>query len=349
MEIKEIIPVPAKKKSIARAILLFSGGLDSALAGLVLQEAGVEIIPLTFKSPFFGYENALKLAKQLNWPLVVADITEEQLRIVEKPKYGYGKNMNPCIDCHAQMAKIACGLLKRYNADFVATGEVLNERPKSQNRGALQIVAKESGCGGLLLRPLSAKLLPPTEPELKGLVDRSRLLDISGRSRKRQFELAEKYGLKDYPTPAGGCLLTDPVFSAKLRKILKWRGFLNPADIDLVRFGRNFFESGFWIVISRNEMETKAMEKLNLSDDVKITTAEVPGPLTVVRFKEKSPPPEVLEEAIRTASLLTIRYSKARDFEKASVRVKGFGSEKVITYSKADWQPFLEKPYLPQF
>jgi len=349
MELKEIIPVPAKKKSKARAILLFSGGLDSALAGLVLQEAGVEVIPLTFKSPFFGYENALKLAEQLNWPLVVADITEEQLRIVEKPKYGYGKNMNPCIDCHAQMARIACSLLRKYNADFVATGEVLNERPKSQNRRALEIVAEESGCGGLLLRPLSAKLLPPTEPELKGIVDRSKLLDISGRSRKRQFELAKRYGLKNYPTPAGGCLLTDPVFSAKLRKILKWRGFLDPEDIALVRFGRNFFESNYWIVVSRNEMETRAMEKLPLTDDILITMAEVPGPLTVVRFKEKSPPQEAVEEAIRIASLLTIRYSKARDFEKASVRVTAASSEKVITYNRAEWQPFFEKPYLPQF
>jgi tRNA U34 2-thiouridine synthase MnmA/TrmU len=349
VKLKEIISVPPKKKDSVRAILLFSGGLDSALAGLVLQDAGVEIVPLTFKSPFFGYEKALELARELNWPLVVADITFEQLRIVEKPKYGYGKNMNPCIDCHAQMVRIACGLLEKYQADFVATGEVLNERPKSQNRWALEIVAEESGCKQLLLRPLSARLLPPTELELKGLVDRSKLLDISGRSRRRQFQLAEKYGLKNYPSPAGGCLLTDPVFSSRLRKLMSWRGFLKPEDIELVRFGRNFFEGDFWIVVSRNESETKALEKLPLESDVRITTADVPGPLSIVRFRDQNPAREIIENAIKIASLLTIRYSKAREKEKASVKVIAFGSERVLNFKYEEWKPYLEKPYLPQF
>lgn len=348
MKVIELRPPEKKPENKPRAFLLFSGGLDSALAGLVLQDAGVDILPITFQSPFFGYKTALKMAEKLNWPLIVAEITEEQLSIVEKPKYGYGKNMNPCIDCHAQMIRLACSLMDKYEVDFIATGEVLNERPKSQNKKALEIVAKESGCPEKVLRPLSARLLPPTEPEVKGLVDREKLLDISGRSRKRQFELAEKYGLKDYPSPAGGCLLTDSIFSGKLRKLLSWRGHLKPEDIELVKFGRNYFQPDYWIVIARNEFETREMEQIALDSDVKITTYDAPGPLTLVRFKTR-PEKSLFEEAVKIASLLTIRYSKLREQEEAGVRVIEGKEEKILTFKKDEWKPFLERPYLPQF
>ncbi|MCX7832058.1 MAG: tRNA 4-thiouridine(8) synthase ThiI [Actinobacteria bacterium] len=348
MEVIEIRPPRKKPEGKSRAFLLFSGGLDSALAGLVLIDAGVDVLPLTFKSPFFGYETALKMAERLDWPLIVVDITNEQLRIVEKPKYGYGKNLNPCIDCHAQMIKIACQLKDDYQVDFVATGEVLNERPKSQTRKALEIVAKESGCEEYLVRPLSAKLFPATKAEEKGLVDREKLLDISGRSRKRQIELAKKYGLTDFPSPAGGCLLTDPVFSARLRKLIKWRGHLFDKDIELVKYGRNFFESDYWIVVSRNEYETRMLEKIILDTDVRITTYEAPGPLTIVRFKE-SIDSEKMEKAVDIASLLTIRYSKLREKETASVSIKQASSEKLKTFSKDDWLPYLNESYMPQF
>lgn len=349
MKYFEARKVHEKPEGKPRAFLLFSGGLDSLLAGLVLLEAGVDIVPITFKSPFFGYRDSLELAEKMNWPLVVADITEEQLRIVENPKHGYGKNMNPCIDCHAQMIRIACSIKDAYGVDFIATGEVLNERPKSQNRRALEIVAEESGCADMVLRPLSAKLLPPTEPERKGLVDRSKLLDISGRSRRRQFELARKFGVKEFPSPGGGCLLTDSVFSGKLRRLLKWRGSLNVHDIELVKAGRSFFEKDFWIVVPRNEAETRKMEKVALDSDYRITTVEAPGPLTILRFKNEDMRGAVLEEALRKASLLTIRYSKLRDSERASVRIIGPGIEKTESFERSEWQPFLEKPYLPQF
>lgn len=348
MEVIEVRPPHNKPEGKSRAFLLFSGGLDSALAGLVLIDAGVDVLPLTFKSPFFGYQSALKMAERLGWPLIVVDITNEQLRIVEKPKYGYGKNLNPCIDCHAQMIKIACKLKDDYQVDFIATGEVLNERPKSQTRRALEIVAKESGCSEYLLRPLSAKLLPITKAEKEGLVDREKLLDISGRSRKRQIELAKRYGLTEFPSPAGGCLLTDPVFSARLRKLIKWRGQLVDKDIELVKYGRNFFESEYWIVVSRNEHETRILEKITLDTDVKITTYEVPGPLTIVRFKESIDSKEK-EKAVNVASLLTIRYSKLRDKETATVLIRHGLSEKLQTFNKEDWLPYLNKAYIPQF
>lgn len=342
MKYREHFSVPDKEPGKTRALLLLSGGLDSMLAGKVLEEQGIEIVAVSFESNFFGAGGAIKAAERLRWPLIIVDITEEQLRIVEKPKYGYGKNMNPCIDCHAQMIRFAAKLLEPYEADFVATGEVLGERPKSQNRKALDIVAEESGIPELVLRPLSARLLKPTLPEKEGLVNRDALLDISGRSRRRQFELANKYGLDEFPTPGGGCLLTEPTFSGRLRKLMKWRGRLTPDDVELVKYGRSFFEQSAWIVIARNESETKQMEKLARPDDVVMTTVEEPGPVTIVRPLEQ----ELTEEIIRKAAALTIRYSKLRNAAKASVQIKG-GSK--LSLSFEEWKPYLEQPYIPQF
>ncbi|MGC8893155.1 MAG: hypothetical protein ACP5P6_11240 [Candidatus Saccharicenans sp.] len=288
MRWKEIKP-PGEKKARVRAILLLSGGLDSVLAGKILEEQGIEIVGLTFTSLFFGSREARKASEEQGWPLVLVDITEEEIQILEKPKYGYGRNMNPCLDCHGQMVRIAGQLLDRYQADFVATGEVLGERPKSQSRPGLNIVEKLGELRGLVLRPLSAKLLPATRVEENGLVDREKLLDISGRSRKRQLELAAKYGLKEYPTPAGGCLLTDPGFSERLKNLLKWRGRLLAEDISLIKIGRVSFEQEALLVIGRNELENEKLKRQALPDDVIIANAEVVGPLTVVRLKMTGP------------------------------------------------------------
>ncbi|MCR4395874.1 MAG: tRNA 4-thiouridine(8) synthase ThiI [Candidatus Saccharicenans sp.] len=284
MEITEIRK-PGRKLARARALLLFSGGLDSVLAGKLLEEQGIEVVGLTFRSQFFGAEAAVRAAEELGWPLLVVDLSQEQIELVENPKYGYGRRLNPCIDCHGQMARVAGRLLGKYQADFVATGEVLGERPMSQNRQSLVIVEKLSGLKGLVLRPLSARLLEPTIPEEKGLVDRERLLDICGRSRKRQLELAEKYGLKEYPTPAGGCLLTDPVFSARLRRLMEWRGKLRAEDIDLIKTGRVFFESEGLIVVGRDERENEKIAGLVGQSDILVTPAGIKGPLAVVRLK----------------------------------------------------------------
>ena len=286
MRLKEIRP-PAEKKTRARALLLLSGGLDSILAGKILEEQGVEIVGLTFSSLFFGPREAIKTAEEQGWPLIMAEITEEEIEIIEHPKYGHGRNLNPCIDCHGQMVRIAGQLLKRYQADFVITGEVLGERPKSQNRQSLDLVEKLGRMKGLVLRPLSAKLLPPTRVEVEELVNREKLLDISGRSRKRQLELAARYGIKEYPTPAGGCLLTDPGFSQRLKNLLHWRGKLKAEDVLLAQVGRVFFEAEAFFVIGRNEQENEKLRKRILPDDVVIYLADGLGPFTVVRLKKK--------------------------------------------------------------
>ena len=192
---------------MTRALAMISGGLDSILAAKLIKEQGIDVIGICFKSYFFSEESAKKMTKQIDIPLVVVDFSPEHLELVKNPKHGRGKNMNPCIDCHSMMMNYAGELLEKYEADFIITGEVLNQRPMSQNRQALDIVKKESGFKDKILRPLCAKNLQPTEMELNGLVDREKLMKISGRSRKIQMALAEEWGIKEYPSPAGGCRL----------------------------------------------------------------------------------------------------------------------------------------------
>ena len=206
-----------------KALALFSGGLDSALAVKVVKDQGIEVIGLNFVSHFFGGKNekAESMAKQLGIQLEYIDFKKRHTDMMQNPVYGRGKNMNPCIDCHSLMFKIAGELLEKYDAQFVISGEVLGQRPMSQNSAALEKVKALSGMDDLILRPLSAKLLPPSKAELEGWVDREQLLDIQGRSRARQMELTEKYGLVEYPTPGGGCLLTDPAYSDRLEIIEK--------------------------------------------------------------------------------------------------------------------------------
>jgi len=198
---------------MSKALGLLSGGLDSTLAAMVLKRQGVEVSGIVFVTPFFGAERARKAARQIDIPLLVENIGEEHLAMLKNPRYGYGKNLNPCIDCHAMMFALAGRRVLAGEFDFLFSGEVLGQRPMSQNFNALQAVAKHSGCPQLILRPLSARLLPVTGMEEQGLVDRERLLDIQGRSRRRQEDLAREWGLGEYPASGGGCLLTEKSFT----------------------------------------------------------------------------------------------------------------------------------------
>jgi tRNA U34 2-thiouridine synthase MnmA/TrmU len=297
---------------MATALVLLSGGLDSMLAARILLEQGVEVTGLTFISNFFGAAKGLAAAKQLGVPLIAYNIAPKHLEMVKQPKYGYGKNMNPCIDCHALMLREAKeimagkemvlvypdGRLKAVaqNYDFVATGEVLGQRPMSQNKDALGVVAKYSGIGDNLLRPLCAKLLAETLPEKFGKVDRDKLLDISGRSRQRQVELAAKFGLKDYPSPAGGCLLTDPGFSKKLKELLAYWPQCQGGDVELIKHGRVFWltsEVGdaaekVLLVIGRNQEDNGALQKMAKSGDIIVQIVEENGPTALIRSNNKN-------------------------------------------------------------
>ena len=244
---------------MTRAIGLLSGGLDSMLAARLMTDQNIEVVGMAFVTPFFGPEKARQAAEQLRIPLQVLDITQPHWAMLRRPRYGYGKGMNPCIDCHALMLHEAGKLKESLGADFLLPGKSLGQRPFSQTKPSLRAVEKASGCLDLILRPLSARMLPETRPEREGLVDRARLLDISGRSRKRQMALAETYGLKNYPSPAGGCLLTDPIFSRRLKELLAHFPEPELREIELLKTGRHFrLHPQLKLIIGRNKKENEA-------------------------------------------------------------------------------------------
>jgi len=273
----------------AKAIVLFSGGLDSILAVKILENAGVEVTALTFVSNFFGAKKAKESVVELGIKHLIVEFKDLHLDIVKKPKHGHGKNMNPCIDCHGLMLKKAKEFIDKGDYDFVATGEVLGQRPKSQNSRALKMVEKYADLENMVLRPLSAKLLDETIPEKKGLIDRTELLEISGRNRQTQFELAKKYKIKIYPSPAGGCILTDPGYSLKLKELLSNWSEASNEDVELLELGRIFFagdKKEYLIVVGRNEDENIELEKNSKSGDFIFIPKDVFGPTVLMRTKK---------------------------------------------------------------
>jgi len=297
-------------KNRIRALVLFSGGLDSILAVLLLKEQNIEVVGICFSTPFFDCQKGEDIAKELKIKLIKKDISSKFWSILKKPVYGYGRNMNPCLDCHLLMLKEAKKLMKKVKADFVATGEVLGERPFSQNKNALDILAHKSGLEDLLLRPLSAKLLPLTIPEKKGWVDREKLLAIAGRRRIIQINLAQKWKIKNYPTPASGCLLTDPGYSFRLKRLLKIRPSLNINDAQLIKYGRFFIKDKSLIIIGRNNEENLIIKKMALDSDIIMQAAKFKGPTTLIRNYNYK---KINESIIKKSAQLTGGYGKGRN------------------------------------
>lgn len=266
-----------------KAISLFSGGLDSILAAKIILDQGIEVMGVVFESPFFSSQKAIDAAKENSLPLMVVDISEEHLEILKAPKYGYGKNFNPCIDCHALMLKKAGKIMQDTECDFIITGEVLGQRPMSQNKQALHIVSKNSGYHTYILRPLSAKLLPKSKPEIEGMVDREKLFSIHGRGRKIQEFLAQHYGIKNYSPPAGGCLLTDPLFTRKLRDLFSHQTEINVRDVELLKLGRLFrINNTVKVIIGRNRSDNSAIIRASEDKDVIINIMNFPGPTAII-------------------------------------------------------------------
>jgi len=276
-----------------RAIALISGGLDSILAARIIADQGLKVIGLHFLTPFSAFtlaniehSPAAQTAAEAEIDFLPVALGEEYLEIVKNPKFGFGRAANPCIDCHAFFIKQAAKLLKQLEAQFIVTGEVLGQRPMSQHGQALNQIDKESGMKGLVLRPLSAKLLAETIPEQRGWVAREKLLALSGRSRKEQFRLAEQFGLKSFSTPAGGCLLTMQDFAQKVKDLLQYQPDFNLEDVKLIRLGRNFrLSPSAKLVVGKNDAENKKIISLALPGDILILTDNVPGPAGLVRGK----------------------------------------------------------------
>jgi tRNA U34 2-thiouridine synthase MnmA/TrmU len=310
-----------------KGLLLFSGGLDSLLSLKIAEKLKIDLTLLIFKSYFFDEKLALKAIKEnrIKWPYQILDIRKEQFELVKNPFFGYGKNMNPCLDCHLLMLKIAKKIKDKENVDLVITGEVLGERPMSQNQKALKLLEEKSGLKGYLLRPLSALLLEPTIPEEKGLIDRKKLLAISSRSRKQQFDLAKKFKLKWFPTPSGGCLLTDPTFSLRLKDLFKISGKkeIKESDVELLKIGRHFIINQknlrVKIIVGRNHSENEKLKTLREKKDILLEMENYPGPTVLIRsYKGK-----ITKKILEKAKNLIIGYSsKAKN--KPDVKFKIF-------------------------
>jgi tRNA-specific 2-thiouridylase len=304
-----------------RALVLISGGLDSILAARLLLEQGLEVTGVSFESPFFNADRARRSAEELGIELVVLDIGEDVLRIIEEPKYGFGRNMNPCIDCHSLMVRRAAQLMEKLGASFVATGEVVGQRPKSQMRFGLEAVEREAGIGGLLLRPLSARLLDPTTAELKGWVDRSRLLGLHGRTRKPQMELAEKFGIESYESPAGGCLLTDVNFSRAVKDLLDHDGLTVPG-VRLLSVGRQFrISERAKLAVGRNHSENERLFDMAVPGALYIKVVDHKGPVGVLTGAPT-------EEDESVAAAVVARYADTGDCDSVAVDVQGDGVQR---------------------
>ncbi|MGI5881196.1 MAG: tRNA 4-thiouridine(8) synthase ThiI [Syntrophomonadaceae bacterium] len=305
-----------------KAISLFSGGLDSQLAVAVIQKQGITVEGVNFTSPFFvADERTQKAARHLGINLHLLPVGEEYItQVLRNPKYGYGKNMNPCIDCHAFMIRKAGDFMPEIGASFIITGEVLGQRPMSQNKSSLMTVEKLSGYRGYVVRPLSGKLLSPTIPEQEGWIERDKLLDISGRGRTRQIQLAEELGIKEYPSPAGGCLLTEANYTRRLRIIMDSKEIPGQTELELLKLGRHFIlNEDILLVVGRNQSENELIESLFNTNDILLKVTDRPGPTALIR-----PLRNQLSESIiiEYAASIVARYSDAKN--EALARVKSY-------------------------
>jgi hypothetical protein len=315
------------EKRRPKALVLLSGGLDSLLATKIILDQGVDVEAVHFVTPFCRCDcsSIVKFSREFNIKVHSVFLGQEFLDIVANPRHGYGSQMNPCLDCRILMFRKAKELANKIGADFLVTGEVLDERPFSQRMRAMRLIERETGLEGKILRPLSARLLPPSEAEKRGWVDRERLFAIKGRRRIPQIELAAKLGIKEYPNPSGGCLLTDPTFARKVRDHLKHEGQLNLDDALLLMIGRHFRIDGVKIVVGRNGDENYRLQTVAKRRQIPyLMVKDYKGPVTLIMGKED---PVIIEKS----AAITVRYSDAPKNTPVNVICKFANKESEIT------------------
>lgn len=319
------------------AVALFSGGLDSALAILLILQQNIEVTAITFMTHFgcdLGDRSSCgsdpyPAAEKFGFNVKLMHLGEKFIDIVENPQYGRGKHMNPCTDCRILMLSEAKDLMEMIGADFVVTGEVMGQRPMSQLKDKLHLTEKRSGLKGKLVRPLSAKLLPPTEPELNGLLDREKLEGISGRGRHRQIELAEQFGLEDYPTPASGCLLTDEGYSNRLRDLLAHSERLTFEDLIILRIGRHFrLDPKTKVIVGRDENENNQLMQYKKAHYRHLEAPNAGSPVTFLVG-------DTSDENIKKAAMITARYSSAKNEPAVEIAVMDLDGQPSITVPPA--------------
>jgi hypothetical protein len=299
------------KKNQTTALALYSGGLDSTLACRVVGEQGLKVIAVKFVTPFFGYdllfrkEDYIKQTKEkFGIDVLLMDVTSPYLELLKKPAHGFGKYYNPCIDCKIFLLSEAKKMMPALGASFLVTGEVIGQRPMSQRRDALRVIERESGCEGILVRPLCAKNLNPTQAEIDGLIDREQLFAFSGRNRRPQMKLAEHFGISDYPSPAGGCILADPILSDRIQEYYRHNKEIVPEDILLLLVGRQFkLPTGGWLVVGRDEQQNEKIKKLQQPDDWLLQPSIIAGPTAILRYSKD-------KEELETAAAIVTRYVK---------------------------------------
>jgi hypothetical protein len=326
------------KSATHKAVALLSGGLDSMLAIFTMLRQGIQVSAIRFITPFdpdasddhtshgIRYQS---LSHTYGFEIIVRHLSHKMLDIVTKPKHGYGKNMNPCIDCRILMLKEAKQVMDMIGADFLVTGEVLGQRPMSQRKDMLYHIDKEAGVIDTVLRPLSAKLLRTTIAEQKGIIDREMLYALSGRSRKPQIALAGEFGMKDYPSPGGGCLLTEPNYAFRLKDLLAYDP--NPAirDIDLLRIGRHFrYSPRCKIIVGRDKAENALIESMAADSDYLLRVEGYGSPMTLVAG-------EVSDESLRIAAGICSRYADVKDLYEVVVNVVQGGKTFIMSTSPA--------------
>ena len=318
-----------------KAIALFSGGLDSVLAIKLVAQQGIEVIALNINTGFGSTKNRLEhmqnMCKQLNVELMIIDIESEYLQdVLFDPKHGYGKNFNPCIDCHAKMFEVAKRVMDEKKATFLISGEVLGQRPMSQNKDALAMVLNDSNCGDILLRPLSAKKLSPTKVEIDGIVDRDQLEGIVGRNRDRQLELAKEMGLKDFESPGGGCLLTDINFAKKMFDFIKYDKF-EVKDIAIMKYGRHLrLKDGAKLVVGRNQEENGFLQDIQNNKYFHIKTIGIPGPHSLLSKMATDEDKKLAASIILTYCKTSYNESYKLSFDSQEVTSSPFKSRDMI-------------------
>jgi len=312
--------------STTRAVSLYSGGLDSILAAKIIIAQGIEVTALQFITPFFGYEKKDRekeeeedVFNKYKIKLKIIEIGQEYIEMLKNPPHGYGRNFNPCIDCKIMLVNEARKYMQQNGASFLITGEVIGQRPMSQRKDAMRIVERDSGCDGILLRPLCAKNLKPTWPEEEEIVDREKLFDFRGRTRKPQMSLAEKMGIIDYPSPAGGCMLTDPTLGERIKKRFSENSNIKVNDILLLKLGRHFkLKKDSHLVVGRFHQENQEIIKLKQDGDILFKVIDFPGPIALLRGLD-------LDEAtVDITASVAARYSDGKG--ESSVRV-GLGND----------------------
>jgi tRNA-uridine 2-sulfurtransferase len=322
-----------------QALGLCSGGLDSMLAALVLRSQGIDVRWITFETPFFSATKARAAAAKTGIELIVRNITPVYLEMLKNPPCGYGKHMNPCMDCHALMFRLAGQVMTEMGYDFLFSGEVMGQRPMSQTLSSLRYVEKHSGYDGYIVRPLSAKLLAESIPEKENWVDRSRLLDISGRSRKSQMALAKEFGINDFPAPAGGCLLTDKGFSVRLRDLFAHQAETPESDLHLLKYGRHLrLNPQTKLIVGRTQKENELILKyVDPARNTLLKVKKIPGPTALISGSGNG-------QTVSLAAAICAGYSKASNLSPVEVQVinkRGRQILKVLPILPADVKQFL--------